>query len=137
MASRFDNTNVVRLPTAAPRKVQQPHNKAGREARQALREASPWPGEYVFPCVRNAMPIAETLLRADRTPALVLATAIVQVLDEDTRLRVIGALARHGNVEGVREALAVVRATELTVGEMYNLCQAMDYLRERSSADAD
>lgn len=72
MAEAIRNTNVVRLPTAASRQVRQPMNSAGRAARQAVREARPWPGDYVDPQVRQAT--------FERTPELLIAMSIFKAL---------------------------------------------------------
>ena len=72
MAEVIRNTNIVRLPTAASRQVRQPMNSAGRAARRAIREASPWPGEYVEPQIRQAT--------FTRSPELLIAMLIFKVL---------------------------------------------------------
>lgn len=119
--------NVVRLPTAARRKVRQPCNAAGRAARQALREASPWPGEYIFPTERAAMKTAEALLEVDATPELELLTALCAALNEDQRAKVLEVLAPRVAVgrRPAQQALAVLRTTNMTVGERLDLHNAM------------
>ena len=88
MVNKQHSTNVVRLPTAAPRQVQQRWNAATRAARQALRDACPWPGEYKYPIVRarEAEDAAKpSLAHIRRTPALVIAMAVFCTANEEHR----------------------------------------------------
>ena len=128
MAKPFDSTDVVRLPTAAPRQVKQPCNKAGRASRRAFREASPWPREYICPGRRAALRQAEELFGVEQTPALALALAIVAELNEEARLRVIGRVAAGGST-AARQAIALVRAETTTFGEKWDLLWAMERLQ--------
>lgn len=127
MAAAAHNTNVVRLPTAARRKVQQPCNAAGRAARKALKEACPWPGEYIYPTERAAMKTAEVLLEMHATPELKLLTALCAALDEAQRTKVLEVLAPRVVVgrRTAQQALAVLRTTNMTVGESLDLSNAM------------
>ena len=134
MAKRFDSTNVLRLPTAASRKVQQPCNRWGRAARKELREATPWPGEYIHHQRRAAMRKAEILISIERTPALVLALAIFAELDQDTRLRVIGQMAKGGASGEVCQAIELTSTVGTTFGEQWDLMWAMDRLRGKADA---
>lgn len=127
-------TNVIRLPTAARRKVQQGCNRWTRAAREELREAQPWPGEYLPPGQRKAMPLAEILLHVEHSPELSLALAIAAELDEDTRLRVIGRIAKNGS-PFAREAIALVRAETATIGEKWDLLAAMERVRKKGSSE--
>ncbi|BBC74403.1 conserved hypothetical protein [Altererythrobacter sp. B11] len=126
MAEAALNTNVVRLPTAARRKVQQPCNAAARAARKAFREACPWPGEYLFPNERAAMKTAEVMRDMTATPELELLTAICSVLSEEQRAKVSESLAVRAIGRGTaQQALAVFRTTSMTVGERIDLSNAM------------
>lgn len=127
-------TNVVRLPTAAPRKVRQGCNRWTRAARAALREERPWPGEFIHHQRRAALRKAETLVDIKRTPALVLALAIFTELDEDMRLRVIGRMAAGGDVPSVRQAIELAFTTRATFGEKWDLMWAMDRLQGKADA---
>lgn len=127
-------SNVVRLPTAAHRKVQQKCNRWSRAARKELREAQPWPGEFIDPRRRLALRKAETLVRVERTPALALALAMFAELDDETRLRVVGQLARGGATEEVRQAIALTEAVGLTWSEQWDLIWAMERLQGRDDA---
>jgi len=68
---------VVRLPTAARRKVQQFHNKYSRAERARLRAESPWPGEYIYPGIRAQMPLAEAIVSAEGNPILMQAVELL------------------------------------------------------------
>jgi hypothetical protein len=57
----LQNTNVVRLPTAAARKVQQP-----TAAARAYCRAHPWPGEHIMPQIR-AFERLEALAQSDHS----------------------------------------------------------------------
>jgi hypothetical protein len=86
-------TNVVLLPTASKRKVRQPSDAAGRNARMALRTAQPWPGQFVFPAIRTmekqwADDRAALDALAAAGSATVIGAAIYAVLDEAQRARV-------------------------------------------------
>ena len=48
------SADLVRLPTAAARPVQQPTGRAARDYRAAFREANPWPGDFAWPVQRAA-----------------------------------------------------------------------------------
>ena len=61
---------VVRLPTAQRRQVQQPQNKAGREARRNLRAKQPNPFNYLFPSIREAKRKIDELLAMPPSPAV-------------------------------------------------------------------
>lgn len=85
MAKRPPTTNVVRLPTAARRQVKQQWNDSTRAARQALREACPWPGEYKLPAdrAREAKESAKpSIAHIPLTPALIIASAMYGMADE-------------------------------------------------------
>lgn len=69
---------VIRLPTAAPRKVQQRSIRAVREAKAA----NPWPGEYRPPCQRNADAMAH---QASRSPELLILLALLKTLPAEQR----------------------------------------------------
>ena len=118
---------IHRLPTAARRKVQQPMNAAGRAARKVLRDATPWPGEYVFPSVRKAMKLAETVADVRPSVELELLVGICAALDDTARAKVIETLAPGVAVgrESAKQALAILRTTSMTVGEAHDLSIAM------------
>lgn len=126
MATAAQSTNVVRLPTAPKRKVQQNYNRATRAAKANLPK---FPSEYVFPGIRAAMSTAETLIemRQALTPEMELLTAICAALDDTARIKVAEVLA-PGVVIGRKtavQAFAVLRSTRMTVSESLDLDNAM------------
>ena len=130
MATRKDQggatapSNVTRLPTAAPRKVQQNHNRASHAARTALQEQQGRRFEHIGPQRREALKKAAILREVEQTPALRIAAALFKALDADTQLRVLAELApsaARGSGPAV-QAIAVLHAdTRATVGEQLDL----------------
>ena len=119
--------NVVRLPTAAPRQVQQNCNRAGREARAALRKACPWPGEHLHPGQRNALRKVAELRRIEQTPALMIVQAMYALMEPEKRTELIAALAPSA-VAGSKphaDAIKVLSAATMTYGEMNDFHFAM------------
>lgn len=123
--------NVVKLPTAAPRTVLNNRYAEQRQAMAALREAQPWPGERLFPGEHEARRMAEVLCAIEQTPALLMVSALLSVLDNDTREKVRKQMASHANSDTLAHRQAAV-ATEMsfpmTVGERLNLYRAIDYV---------
>lgn len=124
--NRASTSNVVRLPTAARRKVQQRYNKHFRANVPEMR--AQWPGKYIHPGVRAKLPDAAALLLMERTPELLLAMAMFQALTEEQRqsgrndceiLKYTGPAARA--------AAATIQIR--TIGECVDL-DAMKLLRE-------
>lgn len=77
-------SNVVRLPTAATKKVHQQFNRHLRD----YRAANPWPGAYKRPIEREAFELA-------KSPELLVLMSVFKVLDEEQR----AAAKKH--VEGI------------------------------------
>ena len=118
--------NVVRLPTAARRQVQQRRNRYTRAAAAELR--AQWPGEYISPGIREKLPDAAALLCLERTPELLLAVAMLETMDEDRKAQVRAYLEplKHHN-ESARAASALIGLR--TVGDQINLDAAAKLLR--------
>lgn len=119
-------TNVIRLPTAPRRMVQQNHNRAARAARADLPQ---FPGQYIFPGERAMLGIARDLVevRKTLTPEMELVSAILGTLDDAARMKVAAALA-PGVVMKRRSAVqaaAVLRANRMTHGERNDLYHAL------------
>ena len=122
---------VIRLPTAAPRQVQQPRNRHTRAAARALREESPFPERFMFPGQREAMKRAEVLSEIEQTPALLIAEALFALLDRGDQMKVIAHLAA-GAAAGrktSRQAVEVTRAQMLCFGDKMDLLRALEQLR--------
>lgn len=113
-------SNVVRLPTAARRQVQQRKNKDARAARVALREACPWPGQYVAPWVREADRKAEAIRRIERTPGLLIALTVLQAIPEAQRAHAMLAIERLAGTgdQAAIEATALATAVILRAADM-------------------
>lgn len=118
---------VIALPTSAARQVKQPCTAAGRAARKAYKEASPWPGEFIYPSEREAMKTAEMLLEMSATPEMELLTALCAALNDEQRTKVVEVLTLRAAVgrRTAQQALAVLRTTNMTVGEGVDLRNAM------------
>lgn len=71
-------SNVIRLPTAAPRKVEQRSIRAVR----AYKAANPWPGEYIWPARREAMAQVQ---RADGIPERLALIAVMSTLTPEQK----------------------------------------------------
>lgn len=69
---------VIRLPTAAKRKVQQRDIKAVR----AFKAAHPWPGSHQTPRERDA---EKMVASAGRSPELLILLALLKTLPDDQR----------------------------------------------------
>ncbi|MCA1653669.1 MAG: hypothetical protein ABR588_05920 [Sphingomicrobium sp.] len=111
-------SNVVRLPTAARRQVKQACNKAGRAARAALRAEQPWPGEYLFPGIRDAMRRLRGLRSMPSSAAVNLARSVVDPETINERPRVLG-LIRCGVDAGDPFAREVHRLLRELTGTTY------------------
>ena len=127
-------TNVVILPTAAPRQVHQMWNKATRAERLVLREAHPWPGDHLRPGQRDAIRRAQTIRSVRQTPALRIVFALLAAMDVETRQKVTTRLAREARTgsSDATEALAIGECASLTVGESLDMEFAFKWLAERT-----
>ncbi|MFQ3894579.1 hypothetical protein [Sphingobium sp. R-7] len=72
------NGTVIRLPTAAPRKVQQRSVRAVRQ----FKAENPWPGEYKLPRARDAEAM---LSQARRSPEMLILLALLKSLPSEQR----------------------------------------------------
>lgn len=119
---------VVRLPSAAGRKVQQRWNKKTRPVAMALREQ--WPGRYIYPTIRRQMKTAELIDSVSATPALHLSLTILSVLSDEQRALVTALLAVGAEVRGgtFAQAYALI-PKRMTVGEEVDLDAALRIIR--------
>jgi hypothetical protein len=125
---------VIKLPTAARRKVQQPCNRQGRVARAAFRSANPWPGEFLFAGQREAISRAKVIRGAGGSPEMAVLTAILRALPQDIRDNVaaqFAAGATHAPKTIVRQAYEIIRLERMTIGEMVDWEFANDYLNKK------
>lgn len=103
--------NLIRLPTAARRMVQQPSGRAAKEYRATFRAAHPWPGEYVWPTQRAAARrLAErqdALAGLNQSPELAIIAAMLRSMPSDK----IGAVGLAlDQFPGVTESPALIQA---------------------------
>lgn len=122
------SSDIVRLPTSAPRQVRQKCNRWTRAAKQELREEQPWPGEYIDPGRRQALRDAEKIASVEQTPALAIVLALVRTLDEEQFYRLIGDIAANGG-PAASDAITLVNAQKLTVGRALDLRWALERVR--------
>ena len=123
-------SKVAVLPTAAPRQVRQTYNRQYHKAKAAL---PPWPGEYILPGVRAAMPTAKTIMETELTPALVLATAILSTLSGEELAKILGPIVAGAIKRSMphEQALAAFKALRITDGARADLHSAMKRIAEQ------
>ncbi|SDD58576.1 hypothetical protein SAMN05444678_11686 [Sphingomonas sp. YR710] len=129
-------SNVVRLPTAAPRKPNNHRFKEQRAAGYEAKQASVFRERYINPRVRAVMGDAETIMGIEQTPALLIASALFALADPDTQQKAMEQLA-PGAVVGRKahiQAIATMRRLRATtIGEQYDFYNAIDELEKRRS----
>ena len=121
-------SNVVRLPTAPRRQVQQRWNRWTREAARELRQQ--WPGEYIAPHVRKMLPLAARVAEMRLTPELRLALTIFDALDEraQAKVRIQTKLnALKGSAES-EIADAALECCGMSIGDQHSLAAALKQL---------
>lgn len=130
LRAKSAQSNVVRLPTAARRKVKQVWTPENRQARMALHRI---PKErFLYPPVREAIPVAKELLtlRDNITVELELLTALLETLDGATRQKMKERLFQ-GVLDGRRtayQAMALIQGTKLTYGQQKDLDAAFAFI---------
>lgn len=124
-------SNVVRLPNAAARQVNNWRYSAQRKAGRALKAASPFNGRYVDPSTRAGRALAEQAMAITQTPALVIVSAILHSMDSEAFAKVAAELAPAalGNNEAARQALATLRISRMNVGQQLDFFRGLDFLR--------
>lgn len=126
---RRADPNVVILPTAPQRMVQQNYNRAASVERKKLREGSPFIAHYRHPQKREAMKRAEVMREVRQTPELMVLLMILESIPRDQRQGMLEKLALRAVVSPLfRQALEIIRSTMLNVGEQMDLMSAMDEL---------
>lgn len=93
--------NVVVLPTAAPRQVNNHRYAAQRQAKRVLRDEDPWPGEHKWPHQRQRE--AEERLIAEhglRTPELLIVMTMMEMMDVDQHARLADRVQTYAAVMG-------------------------------------
>lgn len=123
--------NVVAFPNAAARKVGNYRFAEQRRAVTAARKESPLCARYLSHQEREADRLAQELAGIEQTPALLIVSAILRAMEPDQYTRVLEQLA-PGVVSGrapAMQAIAMVKASRLCVGEQFDLFRAFDRLR--------
>lgn len=120
--------NVVVLPTAARRQVEQRMNNLAREARKALRAETAGRFGYVDPQLRAAEPMARAVLDYGGSALALLLIATLEAMPREERLAMVERLGQIEGEEG-KQAQLLARTTCLTVGESFALARAMARLQ--------
>ena len=126
--------NVVILPTAPARQVKQNYNRAAHAVKSAIREAQPWPGEYIDPRRRECLKRAGVINAVKQTPEVRIIYALLAALDLETRKKVIATLAVQslsGTTEA-KQALEIARCTNSTIGDSLDMDWAFKRLAEEA-----
>lgn len=121
-------SNVLRLPTAARRKVEQPCNKAGREARAALRERHADRFRFAWPSIRDAEARIRALVDAPDTIATVIARRLVASVGTEqgaATMRLITLGVKHGDPVAIEVQELLTGVTGRTVGEVADFQTAL------------
>lgn len=121
--------NVVKLPTAASRQVNNNRFAEQRAAKAAVRKVQPWPGESLRRGGWQAVEQAKTFDSLEQSPALVLAMMIARALPSEIREKVVSDLAAGASInEDAKGALSAVKFATMTVGDVCDLDAARAYL---------
>lgn len=121
---------VVKLPTAAPRKVRNPQTRAAFAEKAKLPR---FPADrFVFPCIRETAKDARAILELQRTPELLIATAIYRALTDQDKTRVEVFASGFLDEAAGRSAYTWLRVNSggRTVGQTADLTRAMDLIKE-------
>lgn len=122
--------NIVALPTAAPRQIDNYRFADQRRAAGAASRASRFKSRYQHHHQREADRLAKELAQIQQTPELLILSAILRTMDADAVTRVLEKLA-PGAVAGSAahaQAVATVKASRLNVGQHMDLMRAFDRL---------
>ena len=124
---------VVKLPTAAPRKVKNSRWKEQRSAAGELRSSHPWPLDVTMPYQREALARAQAINSIEKTPALVTIQALLTLLPENTRKALIDTINADAHKDDAHmQALEIAKSTmPRSKGETYDLIQAFKYLADQ------
>lgn len=128
--------NVVILPTAPSRQVQQNYNRGAAAERKRLRDAHPWPVDrYVDPGMREARFRAKMLQEVQTTPTFFVLLAILDTVPREQRTAMIEKLAPAAVGGGnPRLAIEIIRSTLLNFGQQWDLLRAQQQLKEDGGA---
>lgn len=125
-------SNVVVLPSAAPRQVANNRFAEQRRASMAARKVSPFAGRYKHHQEREADQLAADLSGIEQSPALLIVSAMIRSMEADAVRKLLEQIA-PGAVGGSKvhqEAVATVQASRLNLGQQFDLMRALDRLRQ-------
>jgi hypothetical protein len=128
--------DVVKLPGAARRQPPNHRFIAQHATKRALREAQPWPGEYLDPQLRDMIARAEIMRSEPSRPEAVIIAAIMHSLPEETMEAVMKQLAAgaHRPPDSlIRRAYEMARLSAMNYGEVLDWRRANDFLDKRES----
>lgn len=126
--------NIVALPTAATRNVDNYRFAEQRRAVMAARQTSPFADRYRAPSERTADKLAAEVSTIEQTPALLIVSAMLRALDPAAITKVLEQLAPGADAgrPAHRQAVATVKASTLDLGEQFDLLRALDRLHGES-----
>ncbi len=125
-------STIVRLPTAANRKVRQPSLKAVRD----YKAMNPWPGTHEHGPMRaqrlEVEQMASIFLGIEETPAVRIVHAMLATMTAEQRAAIANQLGSHSSLErkAAAEAMVLVRTAKMTHAEQSEFLEAMGRLRE-------
>lgn len=120
--------NVTVLPTAARRRVEQPCNAPGREARKALHAETAGRFPYRNPSIRAIEPLARALVEYGDSALALLLVSTLERLPREGRLEVVEQMSAIDTEEG-RRAYLIARTSVLNVGQEIDLWREVARLR--------
>lgn len=88
-------SNVVALPTAAPRQVNNSRYAAQRQARLALRHEQPWPGEHKWPHLRRQDVEDRLCATMERSPELLIVMTMFELMGVDQQQELAAKVASY------------------------------------------
>lgn len=124
--------NVVVLPTAAPRQVDNYRYADQRRAMREARAGNRFADRYKHPHDREAERLAAELTTIEQSPALLIVSAMIRTMDADAVTKVLEQLAPGavGGSKPHKDAVATIKASRLNLGQQFDLMRAFDRLRE-------
>lgn len=125
---------VVRLPTAPRRQVQQPCNKAGREARARLRQGAAERFDYRHPGQRDMDELAKLLSRHRDSPIALMVMAMVGSMTDEQRQGMLVSIAvpAAAGDKTALEAIELIKGTRINYGQQVALLQSFERMNGRS-----
>lgn len=127
-------SNVVRLPTAAPRKVDNNRYSAQRAPKIALRKETAHRFNYQHPGTRAAADDAATYLETNLTPALLIVAAMFKHMPPEAQeevMRSVDLYTLRGSKAHAQAMLAMKMSRPMTVGACMDFANALSAISSR------